>query len=141
MDLVRRKLMLHGGRLPQRFFAKVRAESTGDAPIGFITKPLRDAIDELERTTHWLQESYKTDPNSAAFGAVDYLRAFSLTYLGFNWLRMAKAAVAKGDEGFAQVKLATAQFFAQRLLPQVQVLCATVREPVEGLMELEVEAL
>jgi alkylation response protein AidB-like acyl-CoA dehydrogenase len=137
MDLVRRKLMLHGGRLPQRFFAKVRSESTSTAPVGFIAKPLREAIDELERTTQYLQESYKTNPNDAGFAAVDYQKAFCLTYLGFNWLRMAIAANSSSDEAFKQSKLTTAQFFATRMLPQVHALCASVRMPAAELMELE----
>lgn len=137
MDLVRRKLMLHNGRLAQRFFAKVRSESTADAPVGFIAKPLREAVDELEKTTHWLQESFRTNPDDAGFGAVDFQRAFCLTYLGYNWLRMAKAAMAGGDELFKQQKLTTAQFFAQRMLPQVQSLCANVRMPAADLMKLE----
>ena len=137
MDLVRRKLMLHGGRLPRRFFAKVRSESTSGAPVGFIAKPLREAVDELERTTHYLQESYKSNPNDAGFAAVDFQKAFCLTYLGFNWLRMAIAANGSSDEAFKQSKLTTAQFFATRLLPQVHALCASVRMPAAELMELE----
>ena len=137
MDLVRRKLMMHNGRLAQRFFAKVRSESTGDAPLGFIAKPLREALDDLERTATWLQESFKTNPNDAGFGAVDFQRAFCLTYLGYNWLRMAKAAINSSDELFKQQKLNTAQFFAARMLPQVHGLCANVRMPASELMELE----
>jgi hypothetical protein len=137
MDLVRRKLMLNNGRLPQRFFAKVRSESTGDAPLGFIAKPLREAIDELEKTTAWLQESFKTNPNDAGFGAVDFQRAFCLTYLGYNWLRMAKAAINSNDETFTAQKLNTAQFFAARMLPQVMALCANVRQPASELMALD----
>ncbi len=137
MDLVRRKMMLHNGRLAQRFFAKVRAESTADAPVGFIAKPLREAVDELEKTTQWLQESFRTSPDDAGFGAVDFLRAFCLTYLGFNWLRMAKAATAGGDEIFKQQKLTTAHFFAQRMLPQVHSLCANVRTSAAELMKLD----
>jgi len=137
MDLVRRKLMMHNGRLAQRFFAKVRSESTGDAPLGFIAKPLREALDDLEKTTAWLQESFKTNPNDAGFGAVDFQRAFCLTYLGYNWLRMAKAAINSSDEIFKQQKLNTAQFFAARMLPQVQSLCANVRMPASDLMELD----
>ena len=140
MDLVRRKLMLNGGRLPQRFFAKVRSEGTGDIPLGFIAKPLREAVDELESTTQWLQQSYKTSPDDAGFGAVDFLRAFALTYLGYNWLRMAKAA-ASGDEKFKSGKIATAQFFAARMLPQVHRLCANVRQPASELMQLEADAI
>lgn len=137
MDLVRRKLMLNNGRLPQRFFAKVRAESTADTPVGFIAKPLREAVDELEATTQWLQQSYKTNPDDAGFGAVDFLRAFALTYLGFNWLRMAKAVSGTGDEVFKRNKLATAQFFAARMLPQVKTLCANVRSPAAELMQVD----
>ena len=137
MDLVRRKLMLHNGRLAQRFFAKVRAEGTADAPVGFLAKPLREAVDELEKTAQWLQESFKTNPDDAGFGAVDFLRAFALTYLGFNWLRMAKAASAGSDENFKRSKLNTAQFFAARMLPQVRGLCANVRSSAAELMQLD----
>ena len=141
MDLVRRKLMLHSGRLPARFFAKVRAENMTDAPLGFIAQPLMRAIDELEQTTHWLQESFKTQPNDAGFGAVDFLKAFSLTYLGYNWLRMAKAAVNHPDAGFRDAKLATARYFASRMLPQVQLLCSMVRSSAEPMMALDAASL
>jgi len=137
MDLVRRKLMLHKGRLVDRFFAKVRAESAADAPLGFIAKPLRDALDDLERTTHWLQETFHTNPTDAGFGAADFQRAFSLTYLGFSWMRMAKAAINCPDEIFRTQKLNTAQFFASRMLPQVHALCAIVRQPASELMALD----
>src|SRR3546814_8609468 len=62
MDLVRRKLMLHGGRLPKRFFAAVHADL--DAAPDFIAGPLGKALAELESTTSWVQESYKLTPRS-----------------------------------------------------------------------------
>ncbi|MDB5971688.1 MAG: acyl-CoA dehydrogenase [Hydrocarboniphaga sp.] len=137
MDLVRRKLMLHDGRLAQRFFAKVRSENQSDAPVGFLVRPLMKAIEALENTTAWLRESYKTHPDAAGFGAVDYLRAFALCYLGYNWLRMAKAVNHHSDEGYRQSKLVTAEFFASRMLPQVLTLCDNVKTPVESLMKLD----
>src|SRR3546814_6036741 len=102
MDLVRRKLMLHGVRLPKRFFAAVHADL--DAAPDFIAGPLGKALAELESTTRWVQESYKLTPDDAAFGCVDFLPAFSLTYLGWNWLRMVRAAEAGGDAAFAARK-------------------------------------
>ena len=93
-------------------------------------------MDELEQTTAWLQESFKSNPNDAGFGASDFLRAFSLTYLGFNWLRMAEAADKLPDAAHRQNKLITAQFFAARMLPMVGALCANVRIPASELMEL-----
>jgi alkylation response protein AidB-like acyl-CoA dehydrogenase len=138
MDLVRRKLMLSNGRLPQRFFQRVRWElkRAEGADFAFIERPLEKALDEIETTTRWLQQSYKTSPDDAGFGAVDFLRAFSLTMLGYNWLRMARAAAKTGDAGFAQSKRVTAEFFAQRLLPQVHTLCGSVRNSADALMAL-----
>ncbi|WP_043112470.1 acyl-CoA dehydrogenase family protein [Solimonas flava] len=139
MDLVRRKLMLHGGRLPKRFFAAVRADL--EMAPDFIAQPLAKAVAELESTTRWVQESYKLTPDDAAFGCVDFLRAFALTYLGWNWLRMVRAAEAGSDVAFAAAKRVTAQFFAARLLSQVPTLLANVRESAAEAMALDVASL
>ncbi len=137
MDLVRRKLMLNNGRLAQRFFERARAElKQASADTGFIAGPLARAVDELEATTQWLQQSYKASPDDAGFGAADFLRAFALTLLGYYWLRMARAATRGKDASFAQAKRVTAEFFVQRLLPQVHALCAVVRNSAKSQMEL-----
>ena len=47
MDLVRRKLLMHDGRLAQRFFARVRAENQSDAPVGYLVRPLMKALEAL----------------------------------------------------------------------------------------------
>ena len=138
MDLVRRKLMMNGGRLPGRFFTKVRGELKAAGPeLAFIAKPLAIAIDDLEGTTQWLQQSYKTTPDDAAFGCVDFQRAFCLAYLGYNWLRMAKAAAKHSDTSLRQGKHVTAEFFAQRMLSQVPALLANVRNPAAEMMQLD----
>jgi alkylation response protein AidB-like acyl-CoA dehydrogenase len=137
MDLVRRKLMMHGGRLPQRFIDKVRATLDATSGHDALTKPLKAAVDALADTTAWLQQSFKTDPNSGAFGCVDYQRAFALTYLGYNWLRMAVAAEGHPDADFKAQKQATARFFASRMLSQVPALLANVQAPADELMALD----
>ncbi|MGQ0501055.1 MAG: acyl-CoA dehydrogenase family protein [Panacagrimonas sp.] len=137
MDLVRRKLMMHNGRLAQRFFTAVRSELNADAPLGWITRTLGRAVDDLESATQFLIESYKTSPDVAGYGAADYQRAFALTYLGFNWLRMVKAVAAHPDEGFRSSKLATAEFFVTRMLPQVHALLGTLRAPTDRIAALE----
>ncbi len=135
MDLVRRKLMLHGGRLPQRFFTAVRADL--DAAPDFIAQPLAKALAELEATTQWVQESYRARPDDAAFGCADFLRGFALSYLGWNWLRMVRAADDGGDAALAASKRATAGYFATRLLSQVPGLMANVRSSADELMALD----
>ena len=137
MDLVRRKLMMHNGRLAQRFFAAVRADLNAEAPLGWITRPLGRAVDELESSTKYLIDSFKSAPDTAGFAAVDYQRAFALTYLGWNWLRMVKASARHPDAGFRDAKKATAEFFVTRMLPLVPALLGTVRAPTEQQMALD----
>ena len=103
----------------------------------FIAKPLTLALDELEKTTRWVQENAKTNLDDAAFGCVEFLRAFALTYLGWNWLRMHAAAKKTGDAGLLAAKRATADYFATRILSQVPALCASVRQPAGLLMQLD----
>jgi hypothetical protein len=69
------------------------------------------------------------------------LRAFSLTWLGYNWLRMAKAASKQPQSLMAQAKLATAKYFASRVLTSVPSLCANATIPAASLMALPAEAL
>ncbi|MEW6166221.1 MAG: acyl-CoA dehydrogenase family protein [Pseudomonadota bacterium] len=138
MDLVRRKLMLHNGRLPGRFFAAARADLAAGPEA--LAAPLGSALDALESTTRWVQETYKSNPDDAAFGCCDYLRAFSLTYLGWNWLRMARAAEKTGDAAFAKAKHVTAEYFATRMLSQVPALLANVRASAAPMMALDAQS-
>ena len=141
MDLARRKLLMHNGRLPQRFFDAVDAAIAGaDADLAWLTAPLAKAVAELKATTSWMQESFKGDPSDAGSGAVDYLRAFSLTLLGYNWLRSVQAVAGRNDD-FAEAKVATARFFVARLLPEVASRCEVAKAGSESVMSLSVEAL
>ncbi len=141
MDLVRRKLLMHNGRLPQRFFddAQAAINAAGD-DLAWLTGPLGKALAALTETTVWVQNSFKENPNDAGAAAVDYLRAFALTLLGYNWLRSVQAVSGRSD-GFAQGKLATARFFTERLLPEVHSLCETASAGSEALMAINVDVI
>lgn len=141
MDLVRRKLLMHNGRLPQHFFddAQAAISAAGD-DLAWLTGPLGKALGELAETTTWVQSSFKENPNDAGAAAVDYLRAFALTLLGYNWLRSVQALAGRND-AFAQSKLATARFFAERLLPEVHSLCETASAGSESLMAINADLI
>ena len=142
MDLVRRKLFLNEGRAAKRFFALVAKAAADAGPSqAFIAAPLKAALADLEKATQWIAESFRSNPEQAAFGCCDYLRAFSLTYLGYNWLRMSAALEGEADEVFKASKLCTARFFASKLLPQVGPLCATVQGGAEDFMALPATSL
>ncbi len=140
MDLVRRKLVMHNGRLAERFFQRAEValnQHAGKKELAFIVKPLTHSVGRLRDATEWLMARMKEGPNDAGAGAADYLRAFSLTMLGYNWLRMAAAALQSKDGKLKAGKLATAEFFATRLLPQVDSLCVTAQAGGESLMALD----
>jgi hypothetical protein len=65
--------------------------------------------------------------------------------LGLMWLRMAKAsaaALADGpeDKAFHEAKLATARFYAQKMMPETNALRRKIEAGSESLMALPVEA-
>lgn len=140
MDLVRRKLMLHNGRLPVRFFDRVAAEldkpAATDAQAN-IMDSLETAVEALKEATDWMQQSFKSEPAGPASGAVPFLRAFSLCVLGYYWLRMVRAA---GDDEFGQAKQVTGQFFAERLMAEVPGLCKQASAGGDTVMALDAAA-
>ncbi|MEQ9010971.1 MAG: acyl-CoA dehydrogenase family protein [Algiphilus sp.] len=133
MDLVRRKLQLHGGRLPQRYFERVRKHLAEGGP-DWLVAPLEEALGALETATKEIQAGFRDNPNDAAYGCCDYLRAFSLVALGEAWLRSVRAAEGHKDAGFAEAKVVTAHHFATRLLPHAVTLCKTALAPAEPIM-------
>ncbi len=135
MDLIGRKLSMNGGALPNDFFADVKAEiESSTSSQAFIVTPLLSALAALETATQWLIESKQHNPNDSASAAVDYLQIFGLVTLGYYWLRAAKAAEGK-DGAFYQGKLATATFFATKLLPRVHGLVPVIMAGGDCVME------
>ncbi len=143
MDLVRRKLQLHGGRLPQQFFERLGAllaDTAEDAELSFLREPLAAALSQLRSSTDWVRSRFGDAPEDAGAIAVDYLRAFTLVMLGYNWLRMCRAAV--GDAERLAAKTATARYFAARLLPQAEALLrAAEAGGAAGIMEMPARTL
>src|SRR3546814_8259018 len=57
--------------------------------------------------------------------AVDYLRLFALVSIGWMWTRMATVAAAE-QSPLHSAKLAVANFYAQRILPQARGLATSI---------------
>lgn len=134
MDLIGRKLSMAGGTLPHDFFADIEGElSSAEAGLEFLTAPLITALQALKETTDWLVESKKSNPNDSAAAAVDYMEMFGLVTLGYYWLRAAK--VASNEKGaFYEGKLATAKFFAAKLLPKANAFAPVIMSGSDSVM-------
>ena len=74
----------------------------------WLVAPLEEALGALETATKEIQAGFRDNPNDAAYGCCDYLRAFSLVALGEAWLRSVRAAEGHKDAGFAEAKVVTA---------------------------------
>lgn len=121
-EIVGKRIGLNNGRAASWIFAAIEQDTaTHFADDAMIVAPLVKALSCLRKATVVIQQADgKTD--DAAFGAEDYVRAFALTLLGWNWLRI-KRALQQRRDGSALAKQVTAEFVATRLLQQVPVLC------------------
>lgn len=135
MDLVGRKLPMAGGAVVEGFFDGIAADvaAAGDRVIAVRTG---EALALLREATVALRGA-GVDATGAA--AVDYLRLFALVAMGWMWTRMAVAA-GSGETALHQGKLAVADYYARRVLPQASGLAASIAAGEGAIMALAAEA-
>lgn len=148
MDLIGRKLPKDGGRAIQAFFKLVGEEASaakGDEKLSAIAGAVERANGDLQTASLWLMQNAMANPNHAGAAAYPYMSLMGIVGLGLMWLRMAKAsaeALANGteDKAFHETKLATARFYAERVMPESNALRRKVEAGAGSLMALPVEA-
>jgi len=144
-DLVVRKLILDDGAPVGTFFALIAAtlsEAVSQPGATLIASKLGAALELLQNVTKKLQKgdfANAVDQNAAA---TDYLRLFALVTFGWFWLRMALVTLAKGSAASLRDKrkLAVAEFFTTRILPQTVSLAEQIEAGSNPLMVLETDA-
>ncbi|CAO3428195.1 acyl-CoA dehydrogenase [Azospirillum doebereinerae] len=138
LDLVQRKLGLHGGRPVGRLFAAVEAAADAladDPATGGLAAPLRAALERLRGVVAWAGEAGR-DPRDSAAGATDLLRLVALVAYGWMWALTATAAAKRPagyDAAFLDARIGLARFFMERMLPEAAVLDTRVRGGHAGL--------
>ncbi len=150
IDLVGRKLPLRAGGVVSDQFKRMHATAAELRAHTDVLGPLADRIDEAtgvaEEATAWLLEHGLADVNDALAGASPYLRL--LSYAVGGWLlgvealaaqRLLDAGASDADRARLTTKVATAQFFADNLLPQVKGLLDPVRAGAAELFALSIE--
>ncbi len=143
LDLVGRKLPMHGGRLMQRFAGKVTdliKASAGDERMGYFIDKLKGASKTLTTVTMELAGKGMEDPEIVGAVASNYLNLFALTALSYVWCVQVKKAL--DEEGaFAQTKVKTARHFMEHILPEYESLVTVIRSGKGEMMEFSVEEL
>jgi alkylation response protein AidB-like acyl-CoA dehydrogenase len=148
LDLVGRKLPMHGGRAVQAFFAEVGAfceENRADADMAPFTKALKKGLNDLQAATMWLVQNAMQKPENAGAASTDYMHLFGLVAMGYMWGLMVRAARTKISEGVAEAsfyenKIVTGRFFMERVMPETAAHLARISTGADTMMALPAEA-
>ena len=115
----------------------------GSAALQPFILPLAKAFGRLQIATGKIAQAGLKDPNEAGAASSEYLKLFALVALAYLWAQMAKVALDKqdsDDSGFYQAKIATAQFFMERILPQTGSLFSAIMAGGKTMMEFPDDA-
>ena len=126
LDLLGRKVMGSQGTLLRNFTKRIHkfceAAGNNEAMKPFI-EPLQALNKQWGELTMAIGSKAMSDPNEVGAASVDYTMFSGYVALAYMWAQMAQLAQQKIAEGveapeFYQAKLATAEFYFQRLLPR-----------------------
>ncbi|MDM9626618.1 acyl-CoA dehydrogenase [Rhizobium sp. S152] len=125
IDLVTRKLPLSDGGEVKCLIAELqeiadRVGASNAESFGATANRLNAAITDLAEATDWLLEQLAQGRTTEALsGATPYQRLFGLTLTGCY---LAKGALADGNDGAADKRIALCRFAAENLLPETTAL-------------------
>ena len=146
MDLLGRKVIADGGRGLVVLLGSIDdwiASQADAAALREFCLPLSALVADLRALTRALQAEAETDAQAIGAAAAPYLRLVGHLLLAWMWARMAALSLARiardGGEPIHAAKLATARFYVQRLLPEVQARCAEIRAGAGTLTALPAE--
>jgi len=135
-DLAGRKLASDQGAGMADLVAEMRQVAqelarSPDAQVASVGTALAAGIQALDDATVWMLHALATQPDAALASSVDYLMLTGYVCGGWQMGRAALAASRKSaaDEApdFHNAKLATARFYADKILPKANALLETIR--------------
>jgi 3-(methylthio)propanoyl-CoA dehydrogenase len=132
-DLIGRKTMRDGGAVAKRLLADMAQtiEALGTqkgAAFESMRHHLSRGHDALSAVVEFVTANAKGDPNAVFAGGVAYLKLAGIVLGGWQMARALLVAAQKRDEdpSFYGAKMATAQFYAEHVLPQASALEASI---------------
>jgi butyryl-CoA dehydrogenase len=149
-DLIGRKIGREGGVTAkavivemQKFDSQLARAATTDLAV--IRAQFTLAVAALKEATEWAIENFNSDIRGVFAGAVPFLKMWGITVSGWQMARAALIAQAHvdrndGDLDFYKAKIATARFYADHVMSQVQTLKHVVMAGAAGTLALADEA-
>lgn len=148
LDLLGRKVMGSQGGLLRQFIAEITAfcdQHSDNRNMANTIATLKSHCNEWEEITTRITMRAMSDADEVGAASVDYLMYSGYIVLAYLWARAqatALNALAKDDcseTDFYQAKIATAEFYYDRLLPRTRSLVATMDAGADSLMALDAE--
>ena len=142
IDLVGRKILRDKGTAMSAFVDDARTvlkQASTDGKSRSIVTAVEEALNELATTTNWLVKNAASDQTIALSGATAYLRLFGTVAGGVMHAQAAQIAASQAadyDTNFYTAKLASAQFYAEHVLPQIAALGISIRNGHPSIMAL-----
>ena len=129
-DLVGRKIGRENGESIRSLMTNMRADimslETGNVALAHIQTRVSHAIDDLERATDWVIETWSHDPGSVAASAVPFLKLLAVTSGGWLMARAHNLALNMDDRPFRASKIATTRFFVDHHVVETSTLAEIV---------------
>ncbi|WP_180109111.1 MULTISPECIES: acyl-CoA dehydrogenase C-terminal domain-containing protein [unclassified Acinetobacter] len=137
IDLIGRKTTKCNGAFIADYIAEIRdfAATMADSKVKSAALQVSD---EVEALTQFIIEQSKTTPDFSSSVAVDYLHAVGLLSFVYMFARISKAAAAK-PESFFQNKLVLADFYVEKVLPDLAARAQRIKAGSELIMQLSEE--
>jgi alkylation response protein AidB-like acyl-CoA dehydrogenase len=145
LDLVGRKLPMHGGRLMQVFAGEITAliRQYADNPVmAPFLAGLKTESKRLNDTTMAMGAVAMQDAETVGAVASNYLNQFALVTLAYVWARQA-AAVLDRDESdpLRRSKLQLARYYYEMVLPEAEMYAKKVAVGKSPMVDIDVELL
>jgi alkylation response protein AidB-like acyl-CoA dehydrogenase len=147
-DLAGRKLASDQGAGMAELVAEMRQvalelERSTDAQVASVGTALAAGVQALDDATAWMLHALVTQPDAALASSVDYLMLTGYVCGGWQMGRAALVASGKSaaneDPDFHRTKLATARFYADKVLPKANALLEAIRSGASSGSSLPIE--
>lgn len=133
-DLIGRKLIKNKGTFLAEYISEIRDFANSlDNDLNFIKDATLDAATEVEAIGQFIIQQGSEDANFPNAVAVDFLHAVGLLSFAYMFARIAAAAQGQSGE-FYRNKLALAQYFVERVLPELESRIAKINAGSELIM-------
>ncbi|NKI16730.1 acyl-CoA dehydrogenase [Spongiibacter sp. KMU-166] len=148
LDLLGRKILASGGEILEPYMAELDAfcqEHRAGEISSFVAR-IEDLKSDLQTLTANIgKRAMEGEADAVGSAAFDYLMYIGYLTLAWCWAKVAvtaHGALGRGtaESAFYKSKLATADFYFERLLPRANVHATTLNASSDSLMQLEADS-